>query len=502
MKEEIKLDSVQDLRDTDIVRRLSKPKILPGIGLTYEDVLLVPQYSEIASRKQVDVSTKLTKNICLKMPFVSGNMDTVTENRMAIAMARLGGIGIIHRYMTIEDQANEIRKVKRAEAVIIEKPYTLTEEHLLKDAKKLMEEKGIKGIPIVDPVGRFLGILTNRDLQFEKNLLKQIKESMTKKENAIIGNEGITIEQAKEILNKNKVEKLPIIDKNGLLKGLITSKDLLRNEQYPNASKDKKGRLLVGAAIGVKGDYLERAEALLNAGCDVLLIDIAHGHSKLAINATRAIKDKFGDVEIIVGNVATAEATEDLINAGADCVKIGIGSGSICVTRLVAGAGVPQFTALLECAKIGMEYGVPIMADGGIGGKAGNIAKAIGAGASTVMRNRSLAGTDESPGLTIMREDRKYKIYRGSASFGANMARNQRMGQDVDEEYNPEGVEALVHYSGTVAEVIKPLIAGLMSGMSYSGAHNIEEFWQKAQFIRISSASWKESLPHDVEVVK
>ena len=471
-------------------------------GLTYEDVLLVPKYSEINSRKDVDVSTRLTRNIKLKIPIVSANMDTVTEGKMAIAMARLGGIGIIHRFMTIQDQVNEVFKVKRAEAVIIDKPYTLTPEHTLKDAKLLMEDKNIKGIPVTDNVGRFMGILTSKDLMFETNLLKLINDVMTKKGDAVTSEEGISIEQAKEILKQNKVEKLPLLSKTGILKGLITAKDLLRIEQYPDASKDKKGKLLVGAAIGVKGDYLERAEALLEAGCDVLCIDIAHGHSKLAINAAKSVKDKFSNVELIVGNVATSEATLDLINAGADCVKCGIGSGAICVTRIVAGAGVPQFTAVLECAKVARDCDIPLMADGGLKGSSGNFAKAIGAGASTVMRGRSLASTDESPGITLMRDGRKYKIYRGSASFGANMTRNQRNNQDIDEEYNAEGVEALVPYSGSAAELLKPYIAGLKSGMSYAGAKNIEEFWEKAEFIKITPAGWKESLPHDVELVK
>lgn len=470
-------------------------------ALTYEDVLLVPKYSEINSRKEVDVSARLTNKIKLKIPIVSANMDTVTESKMAISMARLGGIGIIHRYLPLQDQVNEILRVKRAEAVIIERPYTLTPEHTLKDAKFLMDEKNIKGIPITDNVGRFLGILTSKDMLFEDNLLKNISEVMTKMEDSITGEEGINIEKAREILKQNKIEKLPLINKSGILKGLITAKDLLRKEQFPDVSKDKKGRLLVGGAIGVKGDYLERAEALLEAGCDILCIDIAHGHSKLAIHATKSVKDKFGDVQLIVGNVATAEGTMDLVNAGADCIKVGIGPGSTCTTRIVAGAGIPQFTAVLECAKVGRDCDIPIMADGGLKGSSGNFAKAIAAGASTVMRGRTLAGTDESPGIAIMRNGRKFKIYRGSASFGANIGRNQRNNQDIDEGYNAEGVEALTPYSGSVAEVLKPYISGLKSGMSYAGAKTIEEFWDKAEFVRITNAGWKESLPHDVELV-
>jgi len=855
-------------------------------GLTYEDVLLIPKYSDISSRKLVDISTNLTPKIKLNIPMVSGNMDTVTESRMAIAMARLGGIGIIHRYTPIKEQVNEVLKVKRAESIVIENPYTLTPEHSLKDAKNFMDEFGINGLLITDNVGRFEGIFTRRDMMFEDNLLKPISEHMTPKIKAITAEQGIDIEKAKEIMKDNRIEKLPLLDKKGLLKGLITAKDLLRKELYPLTLKDNKGKLIVGAAIGIKGDYMERAESLVNAGCNVLCIDIAHGHSELAINALKTVKDKFSDIEVIAGNVATEEATFDLIKAGADCVKTGIGSGcfaagtrilmsngtyknieeiksgekiinkdgmavkikksfctgikkviklrssifhqstyvtpdhkywvgdlnsvstetihsrgyakllevqsktvpkmskykwkevkdieqdvllmpkninfeledyfeislnkrsggntrsgieyeedlvlkpsyklgyifgtflgdgtahkgvnkknnshvgsvrwslgldeleiaekiskcmyniskkeskivytkrntievrffykpladflqgfgkkhnkflpekylinnkeylkgicdglidsdgyeedygrrtlnnsskriielfgiicylltdvfpncekerrsmgnlkgtklenikpgfisriittgekrltkdyqlakilenkdigeevmvydlevdcpthsfiannaivhnSICVTRLVAGAGYPQFSALLNCSRVGHELGIPIMADGGIGGIAGNFAKAVAAGASTVMRSRSLAGTDESPGIAIMRNGKKYKIYRGSASFGANMTRNERNNEKVDEEYNPEGVEAMVPYSGSVEEVIKPFLAGLRSGMSYTGAHNIKEFWEKAEFVRMTQASIKESYPHDVELVK
>ncbi len=471
-------------------------------GLTYDDVLIIPKYSNINSRKLVDIFTYLTPKIKLSIPMVSGNMDCVTESRMAIAMARIGGIGIVHRYLSIKDQVNEILKVKRAEAIIIDKPYTLTPEHNLKDARTLMNENNIKGILVTDEVGRFKGILTNRDLMFENNTLKLIEEVMTKKNDAITAEFGIEIEKAKIIMKENKIEKLPLLDKNGILKGLITSKDLQRKEQYPHAVKDKRGRLLVGAAIGVKGDYIERAEALIESGCDVICIDIAHGHSELAINAIKAVKDRFNDVQLIAGNVVTEEATYDLINVGADCIKIGIGAGSICVTRLVAGSGYPQFSAVMNCARVGNEVGIPVMADGGIGGSPGNFSKAIAAGASTVMRSRSLAGTDESPGLTIMRDGKKYKIYRGSASFGGNMVRNQRNNEQIDTEYDAEGVEALVPYSGNVEEVIKPFLAGLRSGMSYAGAHNLKEFWEKAEFVKLTLSGIKESYPHHVDLVK
>ncbi len=471
-------------------------------ALTYDDVLIVPKYSDINSRRNVDITTNLTPKIKLNIPMVSSNMDTVTESRMAIAIARLGGIGLIHRFLSIKDQLNEVVKVKRAEAIVIENPYTLTSGHTLKDAKKLMEEFSITGIPITDEVGRFEGILTRRDMMFEDNMLKKILEVMTPKNDAVTAEYGIDVETAKNILKQNKVEKLPLLDKNEILKGLITAKDLLRKKQYPLALKDNKGRLLVGAAIGVKDDYLERAEAMINGGCDVLCIDIAHGHSELTINAIKAVKNKFSDVEVIAGNIATEEATYDLIKAGADCIKAGIGGGAACTTRITAGAGYPQFSTVYKCAKVANELDIPLMADSGIGGKPGNFAKAIAAGASTVMRSRSLAGTEESPGLTIMRDGKKYKIYRGSASFGANMARNQRLNLEIDEGYNPEGIEALIPYSGSVEEVIKSFLAGLRSGMSYSGAHNIKEFWKKSEFVRMTQAGIKESYPHDVEVIK
>ncbi len=471
-------------------------------GLTYDDVLIIPKFSTIITRKQVDISTQLTPKIKLNIPMVSGNMDTVTESKMAITIARIGGIGIIHRYMPIKNQVNEIIKVKRAEAIIIENPYTLTPEHTLRDAKLLMKENNITGILITDDTGIFMGILTRRDMLFEDNFLNKINNSMTKKQDSVTAEYGIEIESAKLLMKNNRIEKLPLLDKSGILKGLITAKDLLRKEQYPLTLKDNKGKLLVGAAIGVKGDYLERAEELIKAGCDVLCIDIAHGHSELAINAIKEVKNKFSDVEIIAGNVATEEGTYDLIKAGADCIKGGIGSGAICITRLVAGAGYPQFSLIQKCASASNELGIPFMADGGIGGQPGNFSKAIAAGSSTVMRSRSLAGTDESPGLIIMKNGKKYKIYRGSASFGANIARKERNGEDIDEEYNPEGVEALIPYSGNVEEVTKPFLAGLRSGMSYVGAHNIKEFWEKAEFVKITQSGIKESHPHDVELIK
>ncbi|MBS3152856.1 IMP dehydrogenase [Candidatus Woesearchaeota archaeon] len=471
-------------------------------ALSYDDVLLVPRFSNINSRKQVDISTNLTKKIMINLPIVSANMDTVTESSMAISMARHGGIGIIHRFMTIEDQTNEILKVKRSEGILIEKPYTLTPEHIIKDAKVLMENKNITGILITDNVGRYVGILTHRDLMFEDNLLKPISEIMTPKDESITSVPNINIEAAKKLFKEYKVEKLPLVDKNGLLKGLITAKDIMKKDMHPLASKDKKGRLLVGGAIGIKGDYLERAEALINAECDVLCIDIAHGHSQFVVDTIKALRDKFDDVQIIAGNVATAEGTLDLINAGADAIKTGVGGGSICVTRIVTGAGVPQFSAVLDCVKVANEFGIPVIADGGIK-QSGDITKALAAGASSVMLGNLLGGTEESPGQTIIRGGRKFKIYRGSAGFGSVMSRKQREnGNDDLSDVVPEGVEGTVPYKGNVSEVLYQLVGGLKSGMSYCGAHNMNELWKNAEFVKITSAGLKESHAHDIDVLK
>ena len=471
-------------------------------ALSYDDVLLVPRFSNINSRKQVDISTNLTKKIMINLPIVSANMDTVTESSMAISMARHGGIGIIHRFMTIEDQTNEILKVKRSEGILIEKPYTLTPEHIIKDAKVLMEKKNITGILITDNVGRYVGILTHRDLMFEDNLLKPISEIMTPKDESITSVPNINIEAAKKLFKEYKVEKLPLVDKNGLLKGLITAKDIMKKDMHPLASKDKKGRLLVGGAIGIKGDYLERAEALINAECDVLCIDIAHGHSQFVVDTIKALRDKFDDVQIIAGNVATAEGTLDLINAGADAIKTGVGGGSICVTRIVTGAGVPQFSAVLDCVKVANEFGIPVIADGGIK-QSGDITKALAAGASSVMLGNLLGGTEESPGQTIIRGGRKFKIYRGSAGFGSVMSRKQREnGNDDLSDVVPEGVEGTVPYKGNVSEVLYQLVGGLKSGMSYCGAHNMNELWKNAEFVKITSAGLKESHAHDIDVLK
>jgi len=473
-------------------------------GLSYDDVLVVPKLSNITSRRNVDISTYLTKSIKLNLPIISANMDTVTESAMAIAMARQGGLGIVHRFLSLQDQINEVLKVKRSEAIVIENPYTLTQEHTIKDARVLMFEKKIQGIPITDNIGKYLGILTNRDLMFEDNFLKKIEEVMTKEEDSILAGPETDIQTAKNLFKDHKIEKLPLVDKFGILRGLITAKDIMKREMHPLASKDKKGRLLVGAAIGVKGDYLERTEALIAAGCDVLCIDIAHGHHEQVLHTIKLIRDKFGDIPLIAGNIATAEATLDLINAGADCVKAGVGPGSLCTTRIVTGAGVPQLTAVLDCTNVAREVGIPVIADGGIK-QSGDITKALAAGASMVMLGNMLAGTEESPGQTIIRGGRKFKIYRGMAGFGANKSKKEREGNSEEGDVSdvvPEGAEGTIPYRGDVKDILFQLIGGLKSGMSYAGAENIVKLWKNAEFIKITSAGLRESHTHDVDLLK
>ena len=471
-------------------------------SLSYDDVLLVPKFSNITSRKHVDTSSQLTRGIKINVPIISANMDTVTESATAIAMARQGGIGIIHRFLPIKEHVEEVLAVKRSEAIIIEKPYTLSPEHTVKDAKILMGQKKITGIPVVDNAGRFAGILTRKDLMFEDNNLRVIADVMTPKPDAVTAPVNTSVEAAKEIFRENKIEKLPLVDKNGILKGLITAKDILKREMYPLASKDSKGRLLVGGAIGVRGDYLERAEALVNAECDVLCIDIAHGHSQTVIETIKALRERFSDVKIIAGNVATAEGTLDLINAGADAIKCGVGGGSVCSTRIVTGSGVPQFSAVFGCAEVANDAGIPIIADGGIK-QSGDIVKALAAGASTVMLGNLLAGTEESPGQTVIKNGRKFKIFRGMAGFGANISKRERENSFDDiSDVVPEGVEGTVPYKGNLSEVIYQLLGGLRSGMSYCGAHTIEELWKNAEFIKITSAGMKESHPHDIDILK
>jgi len=477
-------------------------------GLTFDDVLLVPKRSAARSRKDVHTSSQLSRHLELKVPLVSAPMDTVTEHAMAIVAAHAGGIGIIHRFMTVQLEVEEVLKVKRSESIVIDQPYSLNDGQKLKDAKRLMRKYGVTGLLVVDPTGRLQGIVTSRDILFERDEEKRIAEVMVGINDMITAPADIKLQDAEQILHKNKLEKLPLVDKDGKLRGLITSKDLLSLEEHPDASKDERGRLMVGAAIGVRGDYLDRACALQEAGADVLVVDVAHAHSDITIDAVRAIRKALPDSELIAGNVATKEGTEDLISVGADAVKVGIGSGSICITRIVSGAGVPQLTAIIECTKVADKAGVPIIADGGIR-TSGDITKAIAAGGSTVMVGSLLAGTEESPGMTVMREGRKYKLVRGMASVAASFDRASRESGQNDEEtatslvdYVPEGVEAFVPYKGNAAELLSQLVGGLKSGMSYCGATRVDQFRGKGKFVKISSAGLKESYPHDVEVMK
>ena len=472
-------------------------------GLTFDDVLLIPKRSPIISRSQTNLKTRLSRNINLNTPVISANMDTVTESPMAIALAREGGIGIIHRFMSIQEQVDEVLKVKRSESVMIEQPYTISIDSSVGYAKKIMDEFGISGL-LIEKDKKLAGIITKRDLLFETNFENNISSVMSK--DVVFAEIGTTIEKAKYILHKNRIEKLPIIDKDKQIIGLITSKDILKMEEFPNASKDKKGRLLVGAAVGVKGDYLERTEALLDAGADVMVVDIAHGHSDNAINCVRLIKKAFKDCELIAGNIATGQGTEDLIKAGVDAVKIGVGSGSICITRVITGSGVPQLTAILDSVKIAKEHEIPVISDGGIR-NSGDLTKALAAGASSVMVGSLLGGTDESPGKTLVKNGKKYKIYRGMASFYASLGRKYREeGQQIIEsedlnDYVPEGVEAMVPYKGSVVEIIRQLVGGLRSGLSYCGAKTINEMQQNAEFVRITTAGYIESQPYDVNVM-
>ena len=468
-------------------------------ALTFEDVLLVPKYSEVLP-KEVDIRTKLTKNISLNIPFVSAAMDTVTEHRAAIKMARLGGIGIIHKNMDIKSQVKEVVRVKKSESGVINEPISLKEDATLAEAEALMSEYKISGFPVVDNSGDLVGILTNRDLRFEKDLSKLVKDVMTKKE-LITAPHGISLDEAEEIFKTNKIEKLPLVDENGKLAGLVTIKDVIKRKEFPNSFKDRFGRLGVGAAIGV--GQLDRAEALIEAGVDVLVLDSAHGHSKGIIDTVKAIKEKF-KIDVIAGNVATPEAVEALIKAGADAVKVGIGPGSICTTRIVAGVGVPQITAIESCAKMGAKYGVPIIADGGIK-YSGDVAKALAVGASSVMIGSLLAGTEESPGDVIMYQGRQYKSYRGMGSIGAmQKGSNDRYFQEgtAADKLVPEGIEGMVPYRGKMSQVIHQLVGGLRASMGYVGAKDIPTFQERAEFVEITSAGLKESHVHDVTITK
>ncbi|MCE9652958.1 MAG: IMP dehydrogenase [Nitrosarchaeum sp.] len=472
-------------------------------GLTFDDVLLVPKYSDITSRSQTNLSTKLSRNISINIPFVSANMDTVTESAMAVAMARAGGIGIIHRFLTIKEQANEVLKVKRSGSVMIENPYAINSDKTVQDAINYAEEKEISGLLVIDSNSKLVGIVTDRDLLFETDSTRLIKDVMTK--DVVTAKPGVSLDEAKKILHKHRIEKLPIVDESGFIKGLITSKDITNIEDYPSASKDKKGRPLVGAAVGVKGDFMERSESLLKAGADVLVVDIAHGHSENALGTIRNIKKAFPTCELIAGNIATAQGAEDLIKAGVDAVKVGVGSGSICITRVITGSGVPQLTAVMDCAKIGKDYGIPIISDGGTR-TSGDATKALAAGASSVMVGSMLGGTDESPGTVLTKNGKRFKIYRGMASLGASLGRKSKETGSVsfDEDLNDyvaEGVEAMVPYKGTVTDILKQLTGGVRSGLSYCGAHTIPQMQANAEFIKMSRAGFAESQPHDVSLM-
>ncbi|HZU14924.1 MAG TPA: IMP dehydrogenase [Chloroflexota bacterium] len=472
-------------------------------GLTYEDVLLVPRYSDVRSRKDVDTSSQLTRSIRLHMPIVSANMDTVTESEMAVAMARHGGIGIIHRFNTIEQQVNQVRLVKRSESFVIENPYTIAPDATIARADMLLDEHRISALPVVDDQGTLVGLLSRRDILFVRDERAPVCSVMTPRERLVVAPVGTTISGAEEILQEHKVEKLPLVDENGRLAGLITLRDILRRNLHPESSKDAKGRLMVGAAVGVVGDYVERALELERAGVDVLVLDIAHGHSANAIQAVRHLKSRVS-LDLIAGNVATAEGTRDLIEAGADGVKVGVGPGSICITRVVTGVGVPQLTAVMDAAGAAARFGVPIIADGGIR-QSGDITKAIAAGASTVMLGNMLAGTRESPGVITVRNGRRYKVSRGMASAGATLERRRREKPGWEGETDltdvvPEGVEGMVPFKGDVSDVLTQLVGGLRSGMSYLGARTLPEVVANAQFIQITNAALAESRPHDIEV--
>lgn len=471
-----------------------------GEGLTFDDILLMPAISSVLPN-QVDLTTNLTRKIKLNIPLMSAGMDTVTEYRMSIAMAREGGIGIIHKNMSIQEQALEVDKVKRSEHGVITDPFSLSKNHTIGDASELMERYKISGVPIIDDKGRLEGIITNRDIRFETDNKRKIKEVMTS-ENLITGAPGISLEEALKILKGHKIEKLPLVDKNNILKGLITIKDIEKHEQYPHSARDESGRLLAGAAVGVTKDVLERVEALNKSKADVIVIDTAHGQSTGVLDTIREIKSAFPDIQLIAGNVATYQGTVDLIKAGADCVKIGIGPGSICTTRVVTGIGVPQVTAIMEAAKAAKEYDIPIIADGGIK-YSGDVTKALAAGGNAVMMGSLFAGTEESPGEELYVEGRKFKTYRGMGSLGAmSSGSSDRYFQSETKKYVPEGVEGRVPFKGKVGDIIYQLIGGVKSGMGYCGAANLEALRENTQFVKVTQASLQENHPHNITITR
>jgi IMP dehydrogenase len=467
-------------------------------GLSYDDVLLVPQQSIVQSRRHVSTKTRLTKNIELNIPIISSNMDTVTEAEMAIAMAQLGGIGVIHRFNTIEQQVRHVEKVKRYRNAIIKNPLTIPSNNTLEDALHIMKMYSINGLLVVDDDKKLVGILTSRDVRFRPAESTLVSDLMTPKNKLITGHPDINISQAKELMSAHKIEKLPLVYDDWTIAGLITSKDITSKAEYPNASVDHNNCLLVGAAIGVREEDLERAAALINARVDVLVLDIAHGHSILALDMLKKIKTQFPHVDVIAGNVATAQGTRQLIEAGADSIKVGIGPGSICTTRIVSGSGYPQLSAVINCAQEADHFNIPVIADGGIR-FSGDIVKAIGAGASTVMLGNLLAGTDESPGIPFIKNGKKYKVIRGMASFGANLGRNAKTNtHNNPTDFVPEGIEGLTPYKGSVDEIMQQLIGGLLSGMSYCGVTTVEQLRGNGIFVQITSAGIRESHAHDV----
>ncbi len=478
-----------------------RSKKIIGEAITYDDVLLVPAKSAVLPR-EVDVTTRLTRNIRLNIPLLSAAMDTVTESEMAIALAREGGIGIIHKNLSIERQAEEVDKVKRSESGMIMNPVTLTADKTVGDVLDLMTKFSVSGIPIVAE-GKLVGILTNRDLRFQPNRSLKVADVMTSV-NLITAPLGTTLEEAEVILQKHKIEKLPVVDKNGKLKGLITFKDIQKKKRYPNACKDQHGRLRVGAAVGVTADTMDRVEALVNAGADVVIIDTAHGHSKGVLDMVKKVKAKF-PIDVIAGNVGTAEAAKDLIKAGADCIKVGIGPGSICTTRIVAGVGVPQVTAVMDCAAVAKKHNIPVIADGGIK-QTGDIAKAIAAGADCIMVGGLFAGLQESPGEKVLYEGRTYKIYRGMGSIDAmKEGSKDRYFQDVEDDVQklvPEGIEGRVPYKGELSATVYQMVGGLRAAMGYCGAENIKALQERGQFVKMSAAGLRESHPHDIHITK
>ncbi len=475
-----------------------KPTII-GLGLSYDDVLLIPQRTSVTTRSNVDTKTRFTKNIELKTPIVSSNMDTVTEEEMAIAIANdLGGIGVIHRFNTISQQARAVRRVKRFRNVVIEYPLTIHVGATIAQAKNSMSTNNVTSLLITNETKKLVGILTSRDIKLVANDNESVSKYMTGRDRLVVAHKNITLEQAKKVLFEHRIEKLPLINEDLTVAGLITSKDILKQEESAHASLDKKGRLLVAAAIGIKSDAVERAQALVEAGVDALVIDVAHGHCDAVVAMVKDIKARFPHIDIVAGNVVTADAVRELVEAGADAIKVGIGPGSICTTRITAGSGFPQLSAIIDCFEEAEKYHVPIIADGGIR-FSGDITKAIAAGASTVMLGSLLAGTDESPGQALIKNGKKYKVVRGMASYGANFGREAK-GDDAKKtsEFVPEGVEALTPYRGSVKEVVFQLLGGLKSGLSYCGVESLEAIRGKGQFIQITNAGLRESHPHDV----